>query len=82
MSSLRQSSHASTASCCSLSSIPAAALSPSRQEGRKKVIVSLGGKNYTNDDRSEDIELLDSRATGYSIIKVLTPDNYLFIYFN
>ena len=85
MSSLRQSSHASTASCCSLTSIPAAALSLSRQEGRNKVIigfdiVSLGGKNYSNDERSEDIEFLDSRGAGYSIIKVLTPDTHLFIY--
>ena len=84
MSSLRHSSHASAAS---LSSIPAAALSPSRQEGRKKVmivfdIVFLGGQKFSNDDRSEDIDLLGSRGAGYSIIIVLTPDNYLFIFFN
>jgi hypothetical protein len=40
----------------------------------------LGGQNYSNDDRSEVIDLLDSRGAGYSIIIVLTPDNYLFIY--
>ena len=83
---LRQSSHASAAFCCLLSSIQAAALSFSRQEGRNKVtivfdICFLGGQNYSNDDRSEEvIDLLDSRGASYSTIIVLTPDNYLFIY--
>jgi len=45
-------------------------------------IVFLGGQKFSNDDRSEDIDLLGSRGAGYSIIIVLTPDNYLFIFFN
>jgi hypothetical protein len=41
----------------------------------------LGGQKYsTDDDRSEDIDLLDSGGTSYSIIIASTPDNYLFIY--
>ena len=45
-------------------------------------IVFLGGQKNSNDDRSEDIDLLGSRGAGYSIIIVLTPDNFLVIYFN
>ena len=40
----------------------------------------LGGQKYSTDDRSEDIDLLDSGGAGYSIIIASTPDNYLFIY--
>ena len=45
-------------------------------------IVFLGGQKNSNDDRSEDIDLLGSRGAGYSLIIVLTPDNYLFIFLN
>ena len=41
----------------------------------------LGGQKYSTDDRSEDIDLLDSSgASYYIIILASTPDNYLFIY--
>ena len=93
MSSRQQSSHASAASCRSFSSISAAALSPSRQEERSNNELTksqgydssfdinfLGGQKYSTDDRSEDIDLLDSGGAGYSIIIASTPDNYLFIY--
>ena len=41
-------------------------------------IVFLGGQKNSNDDRSEDIDLLGSRDAGYFIIIVLTPDNYYY----
>ena len=40
----------------------------------------LGGQKNSNDDRSEDIDLLGSRDAGYFIIIVLTPDNYYYYF--